>query len=192
MVPFFFRNTSATTELHSINPTPHINNEPSSLSNELNDLIDAHLTTLTQEHVVVFDPSHSHYFSPSASLTPTIYRTPRTTTLQPQTVHYTPTTPHPPIRWQLYTTHTNPPNPNSNPNPEPNPNSNQRNTNSPPRRRRYLCYAVRKGRTRGIFHSWDECRLQVEGIAKASTTSTTRKPTSNPLTPRLPQNEHYS
>jgi hypothetical protein len=27
-----------------------------------------------------------------------------------------------------------------------------------------LCYAVRKGRVLGIFYSWDECRLHVEGV----------------------------
>jgi hypothetical protein len=59
-VSVFFTNTSATTALHSMNPSPHINNDPSTLSNELNDLIDAHLTTLTQEHAAVFDPSHPH------------------------------------------------------------------------------------------------------------------------------------
>jgi hypothetical protein len=36
-------------------PTPHINNDHASLSNELHDLIDAHLATLTQEHVAFFD-----------------------------------------------------------------------------------------------------------------------------------------
>ena len=53
-------NTSATTAIHSMNPLPHINNELSSLSNELHDLIDSHLTTLTQEHASTFDPSHPH------------------------------------------------------------------------------------------------------------------------------------
>jgi hypothetical protein len=43
-----------------MNPTPHINNDLSSLSNELHDLIDTHVTTLTQEHVASFDPSHPH------------------------------------------------------------------------------------------------------------------------------------
>ena len=43
-----------------MNPSPHINNDPSTVSNELNDLIDAHLTTLTQQHAGVSDPSHPH------------------------------------------------------------------------------------------------------------------------------------
>ncbi len=43
-----------------MNPTHHINNDLSSLSNELHDLTDAHVTTLTQEYVASFDPSHPH------------------------------------------------------------------------------------------------------------------------------------
>jgi hypothetical protein len=41
-----------------MNPLPHTNNELSSLSNELHDLIDSHQTTLTQEHASIADPSH--------------------------------------------------------------------------------------------------------------------------------------
>ena len=43
-----------------MNPLPHINNDLSSLSNELHDLIDSHLATLTQEHASTVDPSHPH------------------------------------------------------------------------------------------------------------------------------------
>ncbi len=60
MVSVFFTKTPDTTALHSMNPTRHINNDLSSLSNELHDLIDAHLTTLTQEIVSSLDPSYPH------------------------------------------------------------------------------------------------------------------------------------
>ncbi len=56
----FFTNTPDTTALHSMNPTRHINNNLTSLTNEFHDLIDAYFTTLTQEHVASFDPSHPH------------------------------------------------------------------------------------------------------------------------------------
>ena len=153
-----------------MNPTPHTNNDLSSLSNELHDLIDAHVTTLTQEHVASFDPSHPH-----SSLLQFLH-TQFSEHLEQQ-LH----------SLRLYTTHqhqqilihqfvgnsppqhpnTTNPNPNSDPdpNPHPNPNSNHRQTSSTTRRRRYLCYAVRKGRVRGIFYSWDECRLHVEGVS---------------------------
>jgi hypothetical protein len=169
VVYVFFTNTSATTALHSMNPTHHINNDPSPLSNELNDLIDAHLTTLTQEQVAVFDPSHPHslllrvlHEQFTEHLEQQLHSLRQYTTHEQLLIHQFVgnSPPHHPN-----TTHTNSPNHNRDPDPNPNLNSNQRNTNSPPRRRRYLCYAVRKGRTRGIFHSWDGCRLQVEGIA---------------------------
>lgn len=74
-----------------------------------------------------------------------------------------------------------PPNPNPNPinhanpntNPNPNPYTDQRVQQSstapgPQTRsgsRRFSYYAVRRGRSRGIFSSWEECRRQVEGIS---------------------------
>ncbi len=58
MVSVFFTNTSATTALHSMNPTLPLNNDPSSLSNEIHDLIDAHI--LTQEHIALGDTLHPH------------------------------------------------------------------------------------------------------------------------------------
>jgi hypothetical protein len=125
-----FSSTLDTTALHSMNPTHHINDDLSSLSNELHDLIDAHVTTLTQEHVASFDPSHPH-----SSLLRFLH-TQFSEHLEQQ-LH----------SLRLYT------------------NSNQRPTSPPTRRRRYLCYAVRKGRARGIFYSWDECRLHVEGVS---------------------------
>jgi hypothetical protein len=68
------------------------------------------------------------------------------------------------------------PNPtnHTNPNPNPNLNTNQRHAqqsstahgqNTRPRRQRFSHYAVRRGRSRGVFSSWEECRLQVEGIS---------------------------
>ena len=139
-----------------MNPTYHINNNLSSVSNELHDLIDAHVTTLTQEHVASFDPSHPH-----SSLLQFLH-TQFSEHLEQQ-LH----------SLRLYTTHqqilihqfvgTSPPQQSNTTN--PNPNSNQRQTNASTRRRRYLCYAVRKGRLRGIFYSWDECRLHVEGVS---------------------------
>ena len=154
-----------------MNPTHHINNDLSSLSNELHDLIDAHVTTLTQEHVASFDPSHPHssllrflHTQFSEHLEQQLHSLRLYTTHQQLLIHQFVgnSPPHHPS-----TTHSNPPNPNSDPDPNPNPNSNsnQRPTSSPARRRRYLCYAVRKGRSRGIFYSWDECRLHVEGVS---------------------------
>ncbi len=46
--------------LHSMNPTLPLNNDPSSLSNEIHDLIDAHIATLTQEHIALGDNLHPH------------------------------------------------------------------------------------------------------------------------------------
>ena len=169
MVSVFFTNTSATTALHSMNPSLHINNDPSTVSNELNDLIDAHLTTLTQQHAGVSDPSHPHSLLLRAlhqqfteHLELHIYNLRQYTTHQQLLIHQFVgnSLPH-----YLNTTHLNPPHPNSDPDPNPNPNSNQRHINPTTRRRRYLCYAVRKGRVPGIFYSWDECRIHVEGIA---------------------------
>jgi hypothetical protein len=162
-VSVFFTNTSATTALHSMNPSPHINIDPSTVFNELNDLIDAHLTTLTQEHASVSDPSHPH------SLLLRVLHQQFTEHLNLQLYNLRQYTTHQQLLIHQFVGNSPPhyPNPNPNPNPDlnPDPNSNQRTTNQPPRRQRYLCYAVRKGRTRGIFYSWDECRLQVEGIA---------------------------
>ena len=157
MVSVFSTNTLDTTALHSMNPTPHINNDLSSLSNELHDLIDAHVTTLTQEHVASFDPSHPH-----SSLLRLLHA--QFSEHLEQQLH----------SLRLYTTHqqllihqfveNSPPyypnttNPNSDPDPNPNPNSHQR-------KGRYNYYAVRKGLTRGIFESWEQCRPEVEGIA---------------------------
>jgi hypothetical protein len=62
----FSTNTFVTTALHSMNPMPHFNNDLSSLSNELNDLIEAHLATLTQEHICFY------MLPPSTLLTPTL------------------------------------------------------------------------------------------------------------------------
>jgi hypothetical protein len=144
----------------------HIYTDPPSPSNELNDLIDAHLTTLSQAHSNL---SHPHYLflrvlrsQFTEHLAQQLHSLRQYTTHQhlliAQFVDNSP--PHYPN-----TTHTNPPNHNPNPDPNPDPNSNQRKAQPLPRRGRYLCYAVRKGCTRGIFNSWDECRLQVEGIA---------------------------
>ena len=171
MVSVFFANTPDTTALHSMNLTRHINNDPTSLSNELHDLIAAHLTTLTHEH----DPSQPRspllrvlHFQFTEHLEQLLHSLRIYTTHHQLLIHQlggTSPPQHPNI------THLNPPNPNPNPdldpnpNPNPNPNSNQRHTTSPTRRRSYLCYAVRKGRVRGIFHSWDECRLHVEGVS---------------------------
>ena len=165
MVSVFFTNTSATTALHSMNPSPYINNDPSTVSNEFNDLIDAHLTTLTQEHAAVFDPSHPHslllrvlhqQFTEHLELQ--LYNLRQYTTHQQLLIHQFVgnSPPHYPN-----TNHTNPPHTNPDPDPDPNPNSNQRTS----RRPRYNYYAVRKGHTRGIFESWEECRPEVEGIA---------------------------
>ena len=147
-----------------MNPTHHINNDPPSLSNELHDLIDAHLTTLTQDH---FNPSHPHHlFLRVLHSQFTEHLAQQLHSLRQYTTHQqlliSQFVDNSPPQY-LNTTRTNPP--NHNPDPDPNSNSNQRNAKPPPRRGRYLCYAVRKGRTRGIFNSWDECRLQVEGIA---------------------------
>jgi hypothetical protein len=67
------------------------------------------------------------------------------------------------------------PNPtnHTNPNPNTNTNTNQRHAqqsstarypNTRSRKQRWSHYAVRRGRSRGVFSSWEECRLQVEGI----------------------------
>jgi hypothetical protein len=186
VVPVFFTNTSATTALHSVNPTLHINNDPSSVRNELINRNDAHLTTLSQEHVAAFDPSHPH--SPllqflheqfTEHLEQQLQSLRLYTTHQQLLIHqFVGNTPPP----YSNTIHTNPPNPNTppptttHPTPTSTPNPTTPSTpthstptptptTSPTRRRRYLCYAVRKGRTRGIFYSWDECRLEVEGVA---------------------------
>jgi hypothetical protein len=168
-VSVFFMNTSATTALHSMNPTPYINNNPSSLSNELNDLIDAHLTTFTQEDIAVSDPSHPHSFllrvlhqQFTEHLEQQLHNIRQYITHQQLLIYQLVdnSSPHYPN-----TTNTNP----LNPNPDPDP------TGSVVAKGvswccagwswGWGCYAVRKGRTRGIFHSWDEFPLQVEGIA---------------------------
>ena len=142
MVSVFFTNTSATTALHSINPLPHINNDPSTVSNELNDLIDAHLTTLTQ-HAGVSDPSHPH------SLLLRVLHQQFTEHLELQLYNLRQYTTHQQLLIHQFVGNSPPhypnPDPDPNPDPNPNPNSNQRTTNPPPRRQRYLCYAVRKG-----------------------------------------------
>jgi len=152
-----------------MNPTRDNNNHLSSLTTELHTLIDAHLTTLTQEHVASVDPSHPHSYLLSVlheqfteHLQQQLHSLRLYTTHQQLLIHQFVgnSPPH-----YLNTTHLNPPHPNSDPDPNPNPNSNQRHTNPTTRRRRYLCYAVRKGRVLGIFYSWDECRLHVEGVA---------------------------
>ena len=147
-----------------MNPTHHINNDLSSFSNELHDLIDAHVITLTQEHVASFDPSHPHssllqflHAQFSEHLEQQLHSLRLYTTHQQLLIHQFVD------NSSLY--HPNTTNPNSDPDPNPNANSNQRQISAPTRRRRYLCYAVRKGRVRGIFFSWNECRLHVEGVS---------------------------
>jgi hypothetical protein len=163
----FFTNTSVTTALHSMNPLPHINNDLSSLSNELHDLIDSNLVTLTQEHVVTVDPSHPR------SLLLRVLRQQFTEHVEQQVLHLRQYTTHQHLRIHQFvvnssphypnTNHTNSPHPNSDPDPNPNPNLNSNQQTF--RRQRYNYYAVRKGHTRGIFESWEQCRPEVEGIA---------------------------
>jgi hypothetical protein len=154
-----------------MNPTRDNNNHFSSLTTELHNLINAHLTTLTQEHVASVDPSHPHSYllrvlheQFTEHLQQQLHSLRLYTTHQQLLIHQFVgnSLPH-----YLNTTHLNPPHPNSDPDPDPNPNPNshQRHINLTTRRRRYLCYAVRKGRVLGIFYSWDECRLHVEGVA---------------------------
>ena len=162
MVSVFFTNTSVTTALHSMNLLPHTNNELSSLSNELHDLIDSHLATLTQEHASTVDPSHPH------SLLLRVLHQQFIEHVEQQLLHLRQYTTHQHLLIHRFvgnapphhpnTDHTHPPHPNPDPDPNPNPNSHQT-------KGRYNYYAVRKGRTRGIFQSWEECRPKVEGIA---------------------------
>ena len=160
MVSVFFTNTSDTTALQSMNPLPHINNDLSSLSNELHDLIDSHLATLTQEHASTVDPSHPH------SRLLRVLRRQFIEHVEQQLLHLRQYTTHQHPFVHQFVGNSPPHHPNTNhtnpePDPDPNPNSNQRTS----RRPRYNYYAVRKGHTRGIFESWEECRPEVEGIA---------------------------
>jgi hypothetical protein len=162
VVSVFFTNTSATTALQYMNPLPHINNELSPLANELHDLIDSHQTTLTQEHSSTVDPSHPH------SLLLRVLHQQFIEHVEQQLIHLRQYTTHQHLLIHQFvgnspphhpnTNHTNLPHPNSDPDPNPNPNSHQR-------KGRYNYYAVRKGLTRGIFESWEQCRPEVEGIA---------------------------
>ncbi len=186
-----FTNTSATTALHSMNPTPHPNNDLSSLSNELHDLIDAHLATLTQQHVAFVDTSHPH-----SLLRQILHQQFKEDHLKLQ-LHN--------LRLRQYTTHQQPlihqfvgnspphyPNTtrtNSNPNPDPNPDSNQRGGDS------IFATQSEKGAHVASFTPGTSAIFKSKASltnSKAFTLSTTRKPTSTPLTPRLPQNEHCS
>ena len=157
MVSVFFTNTSATTALHSMNPLPHINNDFSSLSNELHNLIDSHLATLTQEHASTVDPSHPH------SLLLRVLHRQFIEHVEQQLLYLRQYTTHQHLLIHQFVGNNPPHHPNTNHTnlPHPNPNSNQRTS----RRPRYNYYAVRKGLTRGIFESWEECRPEVEGIA---------------------------
>jgi hypothetical protein len=132
VVSVFFSNTLDTTALHSMNPTHHINNDLAPLSNELHDLIDAHVTTLTQEHVASFDPSHPHsslrlflHAQFSEHLEQQLHSLRLYTTHQQLLIHQFVGNSPPQLP---NTTHLNPPNPNSDsdPNPNPNPNSNSK------------------------------------------------------------------
>ncbi len=147
MVFVFFTNTSDTTALHSMNPTTHVNNH---FFLTFQNLIDHHLTTLTQDTSPFRRALHQQFQEHLEQQPHTLQQY---TTHQQQLIQQ--------LAGQL------PPNSNPNPNsdtdPNPNPNPNQ--PSPPSRRRRYRYYAVRKGRKLGIFTSWDECRLQVEGIA---------------------------
>ena len=117
MVSVFFTNTSATTALHSMNPLPHINNDPSTVSNELNDLIDAHLTTLTQQHAGVSDPSHPH------SLLLRVLHQQFTEHLELQLYNLRQYTTHQQLLIHQFVGNSPPhyPNPNPDPNPDPQP-----------------------------------------------------------------------
>jgi hypothetical protein len=132
-----------------MNPTPHVNNHFPLLT--FQSLTDNHLTALTQDTSPLLRVLHQQF---QEHLEQQLHTLQQYTTHQQQLIQQL-TGQHPPNS-----------NPNPNPNTDPNPNPNSNQPSPPPRqRRRYLYYAVRKGRKLGIFTSWDECRLQVEGIA---------------------------
>ena len=127
-----------------MNPLPHINHELSSLSNELHDLIDSHLTILTQEQASTGDPSHPH------SLLLRVLHRQFIEHVEQQLLHLRQYTTHQHLLIHQFVGNSLPHHPNTTPH---------------QRKRRYNYYAVRKGHTRGIFESWEECRPEVEGIA---------------------------
>ena len=163
--------------------TPLFNDDLFNFVRELDDILEAHLANFIHHHDST-DPLHPqtvllrvlhHQFTAHVQQHLTdihIYSTNQHLLLTQLANNPLPPNPNP-----NPTNHTNPnPNPtnHTNPNPNPNPNTNQRQAqqsstvrdqNPRSRRQRWSYYAVRRGRTRGVFSTWDECRLQVEGIS---------------------------